>query len=1262
MHGDFTLRGCGFRDACMGERQFPGFAFVAGNEIERAPRIVHCKVTVAVQRMCPRQQQLGTRDVHSCACLRPVLASRIGNEQQLTQLLIVMCHLLGKRPATVVALNTEPAVPARNVFFAGLFSCHDRNAGRLDRLAASYPPAPSSRHALGVGSTTPGSPTGFDSHCLPHQLPSMSIGANAAVALLRSPTHTRNRSIVTDARLPAPQSNSSRMGPNETCLWQDPGVLHVNRLPPRADFVPAASVHETAQGLLIEAHQRSSRTQSLNGTWRFCWLPAHWQTPEGFHTPEFDDAQWTTLAVPAAWQLHGHEVPAYTNVRFPFPVDAPFVPDMNPVGLYRRQFTVDDRSLADGQRVQMCFEGVNAAFHVWVNGQHVGFSKGSRMPAAFDVTSVVNAGRNLVAVQVFKWCDGSYLEDQDMWRFSGITRDVHLLFRTPMHIGDVSAATTLAADHRSAALSLWVDVLHQGAATNGRVQAQLVDAKGTHVASVDAQQACPGDGAPARFELQMEVNSPALWNAEQPNLYRLLIQVSSDQHGHTATATEATAIELGFRSIETRDQQLWINGRSVKLKGVNRHEFHPDLGPCVPVAAMLHDIRLMKQHNINTVRTSHYPNDSRWYALCDQYGLYVLDEADQEVHGYGYTAEDIPAHRPEWRAAFVDRMVRMVERDKNHACVIAWSLGNEGGYGANHDAMAAAIGSNRDTRPIHYEQAEDAAVVDMVSMMYPTVERVLEEGIKHDARPFFMCEYAHAMGNGPGNLKEYWDAIYAHKRLIGGCVWEWFDHGLRRQLDDGTEWFAYGGDFGDFPNDGNFVADGLVSPDRVPHPALLELKHIYRPVDVTLGADGVSTTGNARLHLHNRYHFSSLAHLCAEAEVLTANGELQRFEVRLPDVPAGESRELQIDCGPAPAHGERWLTLILRMRAATPWCARDHEIVALQFALPAHADGDRRTSVAIRNHASKSTDGPLQRIDQHTHISVAGHEACWQWHRHLGIVTSWQVHGQEMLHAGPTPNLWRAPTDNDGGLIFGGEPWKGPRRTEPFVRTARRWMSVGLDALQRRVESQSCIANTDGSITASVSFVLAAVYRRPVMRWRMQHQFFADGRWQISNALEPLLPDLPDLPRVGIAMSLANSMHSYSWLGMGPHENYDDRRESARVGLWQERVLAPFPYLRPQEYGNRTDTRWLRLLDKAGNGLHAEGDVPMNFSVHPYRPEDLMNSRHPHDLQAQPQTFLYLDHRQGGLGSESCGPRPLPQYLLQPGPMQFQFTLMGVQR
>jgi beta-galactosidase/beta-glucuronidase len=800
-------------------------------------------------------------------------------------------------------------------------------------------------------------------------------------------------------------------------------------------------------------------------------------------------------------------------------------------------------------------------------------------------------------------------------------------------------------------------VAASGSGRDRIVRVEVRDGTGQCVSTLRGS-ARPAPGTQATVALAADIAAPALWNAEQPNLYSLHVALdAAADDAAAATATgEATRIEFGVRSVATRDAQLWINGRSVKLHGVNRHEFHPDLGPCVTVEAMRGDILLMKQNNIDTVRTSHYPNDSRWYALCDRYGMYVMDEADQEVHGYGYTADDIPARRPEWREAFVDRAVRMVERDKNHACVIAWSIGNEGGYGPNHDAMAAAIRSNRDSRPIHYEQAEDAAVVDMVSMMYPTVERVLEEGRKDDPRPFFMCEYAHAMGNGPGNLKEYWDAIHAHDRLIGGCVWEWFDHGLRRREPDGTEWFAYGGDFGDFPNDGNFVADGLVSPDRVPHPALVELKHVYRPVHI----EPVDLARGV-LRVLNRHGFRTLDAYVLEASVLTLDGSQHAFDVTLPAVAPGEAREFVLDTARLAGPGERWLTLRVLLRASTPWSARGHEAVALQFELPVIAldQGAASLDTARRAAPARRQRGLVLDAAQ-THVDIVGQHVRWRWHRHLGVVTGWRAHEREQLVAGPTPNLWRAPTDNDGGLIFGGEPWKGARRTEPFVRTARRWMQVGLDALQRRVESIDCAPADDGAVVANVRFVLAAVYRRPVMRWHMRHTFMADGRWHIENSLEPLQDDLPDLPRIGLALQLPAGMQQYAWFGMGPHENYDDRRESARMGRWAADVRTPFPYLRPQEYGNRTGVRWLTVRDARGNGLHAEGETPLNASVHAWPIEDLMQYRHPHELPHRAETWVYLDHRQGGLGSESCGPRPLPQYLLQPERTRFAVTLKAV--
>ena len=637
----------------------------------------------------------------------------------------------------------------------------------------------------------------------------------------------------------APKTNarSRAQGFND---WENLSVLHHNREAPHATLVPypdeAAALAGDGHGSACAPLSALPLIQLLNGYWRFKYLPSPRDVPEGFEKPEDAAEGWDAIPVPSCWQMLGYGKPNYTNVHYPYPVDPPRVPQENPVGLYRRTFSVPEGW--DGKRVFLTFEGVCSAFYVWVNGKRAGFSKGSHMPAEFDVTRCVRTGENLLAVQVFQWSDGSYLEDQDMWRLNGIFRDVRLTARPEVFVRDVEARALLDERCGHGRLEAVLSLRNSGSRKSKALCAavSLLDPLGRVVEKARLElRAGVAAGREATLTGRLRVDAPLLWSAEAPNLYTLLVSL----YGEDGAVTEVIRQNVGFRRVEIKGGVFQFNGVPIKLQGVNRHDTHPDLGYAVSLESMIQDITLMKRHNVNAVRTSHYPNDPRWLDLCDRFGLYVVDEADLEAHGFGYEAPLIPARMPEFRTAFLDRAMRMVERDKNHPSIMMWSLGNEAGYGPNHVAMADWIRRRDPARLIHYEgerhhpEPRPAPVGDVASTMYPTVAELQAEGEKRgDPRPFFMCEYAHAMGNGPGNLREYWETIRAHPRLMGGCVWEWVDHSIRRRTAAGGEWFAYGGDFGDEPNDGNFCIDGLCFPDRIPHTGLIEYKKIIEPVAV----------------------------------------------------------------------------------------------------------------------------------------------------------------------------------------------------------------------------------------------------------------------------------------------------------------------------------------------------------------------------------------------------------------------------------------------
>ncbi|HEY3282240.1 MAG TPA: glycoside hydrolase family 2 TIM barrel-domain containing protein [Armatimonadota bacterium] len=1009
--------------------------------------------------------------------------------------------------------------------------------------------------------------------------------------------------------------------------WENPQLLQRGRQEPHATFVPypdAASAREADR-------QESPFFRLLNGDWQFAYAPDPPSVPTGFEREGFDDSAWKPLPVPSCWQLHGYGAPDYTNVNYPFTVDPPFVPSDNPLGLYRMSFDLPQEW--DGRRVSLVFEGVCSLFYVWLNGQPIGMSKGSHVPAEFDITAALRPGPNLLAVQVFHRSDASYLEDQDMWRLNGIFRDVYLLARTPLALRDVglktwagdSEALKVSRSEVPAAnapyhLRLSAEVRNQGAARSGcSVSALLLDASGAEVATLSLGQSVDlAAGASSTLTTEMELASPQRWTAEEPNLYTLLVTLV----GPDGSPLEVLPFQVGFRDIRIADQQLWVNGASVKLRGVNHHDTHPDRGYAMTREDLERDLQLMKQHNMNCVRTSHYPPDPYFLDLCDRYGLYVVDEADLETHGFltgkslDYISDD-----PFWEAAYVDRAVRMVGRDKNHPSVIIWSLGNESGYGSNHEAMAAAIRALDPARPIHYEGAGERPLVDIVSVMYPTVQTVIDKGRdKSDPRPWYMCEFVHAMGTGPGNIQEYWDAIREHPRLIGGCVWEWADHGIRQHTDSGEEWFAYGGDFGDLPNDGNFCIDGLVSPDRRPHPGLLEFKKVVEPVRVE-----VQGTTSGKVRLSNLHDHRDLGFLTLRWHASRAGDELSQGEMPLPALPAGQALELQLPLDLVPgALAPTVLTVSLHLKDAALWAPAGHEVAWGQATLPEPMP------------EAPALSGELEVLDEPYAVTVKGAGFSLTLDKWYGELRSWEVGGTQLLAEGPRLQAWRAPTDND-------------------VHMANGWREAGLDRLSHRAARTAVTAKSDEAVELLVESVLGAYPILPAFGVTYTYLVKGDGTVTLTTKVKPL-KDLPTLPRVGLTLRLPAGFDQFRWAGRGPHMSYPDMKHSARFGLWSGTVDEQYEVeVRPQETGNRTDTQWAEIINAAGHGLRVWG-VP-NVSVLHYTAEDLTAAQHTTDLHARAETVLNLDYVQSGLGSQSCGPGPLEQYLIQPSEMEFTVTL-----
>ncbi len=997
--------------------------------------------------------------------------------------------------------------------------------------------------------------------------------------------------------------------------WENPQITERNKEPGHVPLMPYAD-RETA---LKGDKTASPYFRSLNGTWKFYFAERPEAAPTAYYEIDYDVSGWDEVAVPGNWQLQGYDRPIYVNVRYPIPVEnLPKVPEDNPTGCYRRSFEIPAEW--DGRRVYLFFEGVNSAFYVWVNGQMVGYSQGSRLPAEFDITDYVQSGENMVATTVIRWSDGLYLEDQDFWHLSGIFRDVYLWSAPSTHICDYTVITELDEAYQDAVLKLSAKLRN---VVNGyQLEAMLYDAEGQPVLSAPLLSAAEGE-----VELEQVINSPQKWSAEHPYLYRLLISLK-DAEGDLL---HLESCRVGFRQVELGNGQLLVNGAPILIRGVNRHEHDPDVGHAITIESMIEDILLMKRFNINAVRTSHYPDHTVWYDLCDEYGLYVFDEANIETHEiWGQLAED-----PEWEAAFVERAIRMVERDKNHPCVLVWSLGNESGYGPNHDVMSAWIHENDPTRLVHYHPAEDSPIVDVLGPMYPSVDRIMEMAqVPGETRPVIMCEYAHSMGNSTGNLKEYWDAIDAYPRLQGGFIWDWVDQGLRRVTDDGEEWFAYGGDFGDEPNDGPFCLNGLIWPNRVPHPAMWECKKIFQPVRI----DALDLEAG-QITITNRNFFVDLSYLdvtwtlSAEGEILQS-GRLPRL-----DTPPGQQTSVTIpfekpDLIPG---AEYWLMVSFTMADDTSWAEQGYEVAweqfKLPFGIPLKASADRNAAVRVEEAEQE--------------IALTGEGVTLRFDTKHGRLVSYRIDGTEMFVNGPMLSIWRAPTDND----------LGPAGDQ---KLAERWRAAGFDLLSEQMRDFKLEQAADGSVYAIVKMVASPPGRNRAFVCEYVYTIKGDGALTLDLHVVPDA-DLPPLPRVGLTMLLPGEFENFAWYGRGPHETYADRKLGAKINVYQGTVDAQYvPYIVPQEHGNKTETRWAALTNGDGLGLRIVGQPLFDVSVHRFTAHDLTEALHTYVLKARDDIVLNLDYAQSGLGNGSCGPGVLPQYLLTAAEYRFSLVIKPV--
>ena len=1043
--------------------------------------------------------------------------------------------------------------------------------------------------------------------------------------------------------------------------WENPKVIGLNRLTPRAFFLPFADEASAIRGERADTPFFSS----LNGTWKFNYAPTPAEAPAAFYEKGFDDAAWNDLPVPSNWQMYGYGHPHYTNVQYPFPVDPPRVPTENPTGSYRREFWIPETW--NGRQIVLHFDGVDSAFYVWVNGQQIGFSKGSRLPSEFDITQAIKPGANTIAVQVMQWSDGSYMEDQDMWWLSGIFRDVYLLAMPRVQVKDVFIRTSFDKKYKDATLQVLAKIANtqKPAAQDYKLSVQLLDAEGRKVSRTVTKSVSLGAGEAASLEINMPVEKPSKWTAETPYLYTTLVTLKDN----AGNLLEVVPQKTGFRAIEIgADGVFRVNGKPFKVKGVNRHEHHPDFGRAVPMEAMVRDILLMKTHNVNAIRTSHYPPDPRFLGLCDVYGMWVIDECDLETHGFGQahgwrSERDWPKNptsEPDWEEACVDRMQRMVERDKNHACVIMWSLGNEAGFGKNHESMAKWAKAYDPTRPLHYEGDKGLIVADVYSQMYPAPDHVRKVGEAKEALPFwgwgdnqkieaekygkvpyFMCEYAHAMGNGPGGLKEYWEAFYSSPRLMGGCVWEWIDHGIRVKTADGKEYFAYGGDFGDEPNDSNFVTDGLVFPDRIPSPGLTEYKKVIEPVKV----EAIDAAAG-KFRIRNMYDYINLDHVACSWQLLEDGVAIATGSAKV-SAEAQQTANLNLPIAkPAnlKAGAEYIIHISFTLAQAMPWAPAGHELAWAQFPVawktPALAPVARE---AMSKLAISQDDNRL---------SICGADFSLSFDKVRAVITSWQHGSASLITSGPRLNFWRATTDND--RLGWGENG----------RFAEKWKNDGLHWLQHRVDAVEvkAIDKTAVQISAKVR-IAPPIHGDRAFECEYLYSIFGNGDVRVDTRIVPQGPFFKTLPRIGLSLGVNKSLDHVQWYGRGPGEQYPDTCLAGKLGTWHATVDELYtPYVMPQENGNRMDVRWLAMGNGRGEGLMAIGMPTMNFSAHWYTAAQMEAARHQHLLVKNDFITLNLDYAQSGIGTASCGPATFESYWLKPQEFRFGVLLRPFSR
>ena len=1001
--------------------------------------------------------------------------------------------------------------------------------------------------------------------------------------------------------------------------YEDLSVLHENTMPARAYYIPASKRMDN----LVEHREESDRMQLLNGTWKFQYFNSIYDVQDPFFEKDYNTENFDEIQVPSVWQMAGYDTHQYTNIRYPFPFDPPYVPQDIPCGAYAHTFVYHKDENAP--KAFLNFEGVDSCFYVWINGSYVGYSQVSHMTSEFDITDLLQDGENSIAVLVMKWCDGSYLEDQDKFRMSGIFRDVYILKRPEQAISDYHIKTKI----EDMLAKIELDVKFYSPAN---VKISIEDKNGAVVAVGSIAE----EGTAV-----LEIANPELWNTENLYLYQLILE----------TENEVIVDHIALRKIEIKDQVIYLNGQKIKFRGVNRHDSDPVTGFTISMEQITTDLTLMKQHNFNAIRSSHYPNAPFFYEMCDKYGFMVIDEADIEAHGpfMLYREEDTDYNRfkrwnekiaddPAWEAAIVDRVKLMVERDKNRFCIVMWSMGNESAYGCNFEKALAwtkkfdpdRITQYESARYRNYDETYDYSNLDVYSRMYPALSEIQEYLDKDGSKPFLLVEYCHSMGNGPGDFEDYFQMIQDNDKMCGGFVWEWCDHAIAHgTAENGKTIYAYGGDHGEEIHDGNFCMDGLVYPDRTVHTGLLEYKNVYRPARV-VSYDKES----GELVLHNYMDFDDLKDYVKISYELTQDG-LVISKGKLAEVSVAPHSEGKISLNiNVPENGKCYLKLIYQLKKEMPLLEKDH---ILGFDEIEVSQKDAKCQLAEKWLEKTSADSELQVNENDTQIHIKGREFAYTIDRRTALFTEMKFAGREYLNHPMELNIWRAPTDND-----------------MYIKSE--WRKAHYDKAYTRAYTTEVVQGKHGVKITSHASVVAETVQKILdvpITWTI------DAAGKIDADIEATKDgEFPDLPRFGVRMFLDKKLADVRYFGMGPQESYRDKHQAASHGLYRANIGDLHEdYIRPQENGSHYDCEYVEL-NNSRYGIVASAEKAFSFNASYYTQEELEKKTHNYELTESDSVVFCVDYALNGIGSNSCGPVVLDQYRFNDVLFRFQFTLV----